>query len=574
MKRLALQLTFSFLLVQFAIGQSAPGGPGADAQWASAGKQAVGTANSLDSKVWFTLQGGVLTEVYYPNVAVANVHMLQFIVVDPLTKRIETERDDAVHEIKVLRPDSLTFQQINTAKSGKWKITKTYATDPASDSVWIKVSFEPKDPALKLYVYYDTSLSNSGMHDSGTGHYTTVTESEAGSGGTKIESRESVQTGFVSEDKEIGSFLYVSSPLSEGVSGFLGVNDGLTQLRKSGRIGAPFPRAEKGNLVQVARVDEPGDFSVALSFGKSIADAVSAGFTSIASAGESGFDGVRNAYDKGWADYVTTLPKVDPKYQAQFNMAAMHLKVNEDKTNRGANIASLTVPWGGGDNANENNIGGYHLIWSRDLYQVATAYMALGDREAAERALDFLLKVQQKPDGSFPQNSYLDGKPFWGSLQMDEVAYPLIMAYQLGKTDKATWENHVKRAADFIVRNGPATPQERWEEEAGYSPSTIAAEIAGLVCAAEIARRNGDSFSRSTMPLPMIGRERSRCGRRQRPENTATETITSGLRRTENPTRATRSNSTTARDFLTKGKSWTRDFWNWCDSESNRPTIL
>ena len=173
----------------------------------------------------------------------------------------------------------------------------------------------------------------------------------------------------------------------------------------------------------------------------------------------------------------------------------MQLKAHEDKTVRGANIASLTVPWGGGDNANENNIGGYHLIWSRDLYQVFTAYMALGDKAAAERALDFLLKVQQKPDGSFPQNSYLDGKPFWGSLQMDEVAFPLIMAYQLGRFDKATWENHVKRAADFIVKNGPKTPQERWEEEGGYSPSTIAAEIAGLVCAAEIARKNGDNDS-------------------------------------------------------------------------------
>jgi enterochelin esterase-like enzyme len=176
-------------------------------------------------------------------------------------------------------------------------------------------------------------------------------------------------------------------------------------------------------------------------------------------------------------------------------MAAMQLKAHEDKTHRGANIASLSVPWGGGDNANENTVAGYHLIWSRDLYQVATAFMALGDKAAAIRALDFLFKVQQKPDGSFPQNSFLDGKPFWGSLQLDEVAFPLILAYQLGRNDKETYENHVKKAADFIVKNGPKTPQERWEEEAGFSPSTIAAEIAGLVCAAEIAKQNGDAAS-------------------------------------------------------------------------------
>src|SRR5829696_7093162 len=121
--------------------------------------------------------------------------------------------------------------------------------------------------------------------------------------------------------------------------------------------------------------------------------------------------------------------------------------------------------------------------------------MALGDNAAAIRALNFLFKVQQKQDGSFPQNSFLDGKPFWGSLQLDEVAYPLILAHELGLHDRETYEKHVKRAADFIVKNGPKTPQERWEEEGGYSPSTIAAEIAGLICAAEIARKNGDEAS-------------------------------------------------------------------------------
>jgi glucoamylase len=78
---------------------------------------------------------------------------------------------------------------------------------------------------------------------------------------------------------------------------------------------------------------------------------------------------------------------------------------------------------------------------------------------------------------------------------MDEVALPLVLAYQLGRTDSVAWRKHIKPAADFILRHGPATTQERWEEKSGYSPATIAAEIAGLVCAAEIARLNGDSQS-------------------------------------------------------------------------------
>lgn len=472
------------LLVLTAAGQTvrtnAPGGPGLDAQWASAGKQGVGTSASLTSKVWFTLQGGALTEVYYPNVAVGNVHLLQFVVVDPETGKVETERDDARHEILVPRNDALTFQQVNTARSGKWKITKTYVADIARDTVLIDVRYEG-EPG-HLYVYYDPSLANSGMHD------TARTRDGALLAGDKDKHSALVAGGRGGK----------STGFTETANGFLGVNDGLTLLRKRSKV--KYDLAENGNVVQFARI--PGDkagsgadsaraFTLALGFGASGDEALTNARRSLAK----GFDKARAEYEREWSEYVGKIRRVDPQYQAQFNMAAMQLKAHEDKTYRGANIASLSVPWGGGDNANEDNVGGYHLVWSRDLYQVFTAYMALGDRGAAERALDFLLKVQQKPDGSFPQNSWLDGRPFWGSLQHDEVAYPLIMAYQLGQNDRETYEKHLKPAADFIVRTGPATPQERWEEESGYSPSTIAAEIAGLVCAAEIARKNGDAES-------------------------------------------------------------------------------
>jgi glucoamylase len=75
---------------------------------------------------------------------------------------------------------------------------------------------------------------------------------------------------------------------------------------------------------------------------------------------------------------------------------------------------------------------------------------------------------------------------------MDQVGLPLVLAYQLQRNDRQTWLKHIKPAADFIVRKGPVTEQERWEEKRGYSPATIAAEIAGLVCAARIADINQD----------------------------------------------------------------------------------
>ncbi len=478
---------------------SAPGAPGKDAHWATAGKQAIGTSASLESKVWFTLAQGAMTEVYYPDVTTANVHLFQFVVVNSKTKKVETEQDALIKNPLVSGKsssksawfarfmqerwtefdfsksnqdvNSLYFNQITSSESGKWSILKSYITDPKSNTVLLRVRFLPSDKELQLYVYYDPSLANTGMHD------TAWNQDEA----------------LLSQDKDISSALIASAPLSEISNGFYQTSDGLEQLKSNGKIVTPYARAENGNVVQIAKVkvERGKEVDFALSFGKTPDEALQTAKSSLAK----GFDKILAQYTRGWSDYVKTLPVVEPKYQAQFNMAAMVLKAQEDKTARGANVASLTIPWGGGVNANEDVGGGYHLIWARDLYHVVTAYMALGDLAAANRALDFLFDIQQKPDGSLPQNSQINGKGGWGSLQLDEVAYPLIMAYQLKRFDKATYENHVKKAADFLVKTGPKTPQERWEEKSGYSPSTIAAEIAGLVCAAEIARTNGDELS-------------------------------------------------------------------------------
>jgi glucoamylase len=95
--------------------------------------------------------------------------------------------------------------------------------------------------------------------------------------------------------------------------------------------------------------------------------------------------------------------------------------------------------------------------------------VAIGDQAAANRALDYLFQVQQRPDGSFPQNSRVDGKPIGGGLQLDQVALPIVLALQLRRTDAQTWLKH-KAGSDFIVTHGPVTNQDRWEEKSGYSP--------------------------------------------------------------------------------------------------------
>jgi glucoamylase len=458
----------------------APGAPGRDAHWPSAAKNGFGTSNTLASKVWFTLNNGVMTEVFYPTLDVPNVQMLQLVVVSTDGKRIETESEDTTHRLEVLDSQALLFRQINTANSGAYTITKTYVTDPERSSVLIDVNFRLSAAGLcrcKLYVYFDPSLNNSGMHDSATrdGDFLIASDADKTSALTVIGAR-----------------------WVEPTNGYFGTSDGLTQLQQTGRI-VPYARASDGNVVQTAELGfqlpfglrQAEHFTLVLSFGRNRDEAIRNGQASV----RKSFETSRDEYVRGGRLYAKTLPRVGTAHQAQFNMAAMVLKALEDKTYRGAMIASPSVPWGGGPNANEPTISGYHAVWSRDLYQVATAFLAIGDRAGANRALDYLFKVQQKPDGSFPQNSWVDGRPIGGGLQMDQVALPLVLAYQLQRTGRATWLKHIKPAADFILSKGPATQQERWEEKPGYSPSTIAAEVAGLGCAARIALLNQDESS-------------------------------------------------------------------------------
>ncbi|HMS10114.1 MAG TPA: hypothetical protein PKE66_11555, partial [Pyrinomonadaceae bacterium] len=283
----------------FVSGQTvAPGAPGKDAQWATAAKQGVGTSATTQSKVWFTLAQGVMTEVYYPDVTVANVHLLQFIVVNPKTKKVETEQDDAFHQIRVTRPDSLTFQQINTAKSEEWKITKTYVTDPESDTVLIEVGFDAKRPDLNLYVYFDPSLGNSGMGDSAS----SVFYSDCGPCPAQILRATDASSG-------IFTHLYFTSQMVEIHSGYLG-DDALNQLREHGKIVRPSNKAVGGNIVQVAKIADPRKFTAFLSLGPRGRGAKPF------NAFTPDFPTTETAYEQGWADYVKTLPRVDAKYQA------------------------------------------------------------------------------------------------------------------------------------------------------------------------------------------------------------------------------------------------------------------
>jgi glucoamylase len=463
----------------------APGAPGTDEGFLPADKSGVGTSMTLSSTTWLTVQKeGGLGELFYPDLGTPSARALQFIVTDRRKRRAWSVKDAADVTTTLLDGRGLLYRQTFRARDGRWALTATYATDPARSTVLTDISFAPANRRYALFAVYDPALSNTRDDDEG-----------ATQGGA-----------LVAHDTQSASAFVASPGFRRTSNGVRGTSDGWTDLLGDGRMDWQYTSAAPSNLVETAEIrlgwgNHRGHATLAIGFDKEAAGAVGAAGASLAR----GFGAIATDYANGWHDYVAglkdapaTLTTADQ--QQLYRVSAMVLAASEDKVHRGAYIASHSMPWVW---RNEKPSGPYHLVWSRDLYQIATALIADGDTAGANRALDFLLDVQQKADGSFPQNSDVTGKPVWGGLQLDEVALPMVLAWQLARTDAATW-SHVKRAADFLLafeqdgNHAPWSPQDRWENQSGYSPATIASEIAGLVCAAEIAKANGDMASATT----------------------------------------------------------------------------
>lgn len=444
---------------------AAPGGPGAEAVYTAADKQAFGTAHDTRSPVWFTLGRTGLTEVYYPDLSTPATRELRLVVTDGASfvegGQVRTEPTDE---------RSLAFRQVLTGTG--WSATIRYTTDPASATVLADVEFRAKRP-LRAYAFYDPALSREGNDDS------SATKGDA----------------LVASDAEAASALLADRGFAATSNGFLGTSDGWTDLAADRGLDWRYDSAGPGNVAQIGqlRLDGVRDrhATLALGFGANAEEATRAARGSLAT----GFARAAQRYDRGWHSYLAGLKRpphgVD---RAVYLSSLMVMAASEDKANPGAIIASPSLPWAFGfDRKVAPEFGSYALVWPRDLYQIASAMLAAGDRGAADRALDFMLREQQQPDGHLPQNTRVDGTPFWTNVQLDESAAPMLLAWLLGRVDRSTVDGLV-RAAEYIVNSpdAPWTQQERWENQSGYSPATIASVIAGLVCLADLLKRTGD----------------------------------------------------------------------------------
>jgi glucoamylase len=484
MKALRLVVLIVLLTPATALAASAPGAPGDKALWTEADKDGFGTAQSARSKVWHTLDDGELTEVYYPDLGTPAVRDLQFIVSDGRTFA-ERERESTDHRIELTDPRSLTYRQVNS--TDRYRITKTYVTDPTRNALVIDVRFQSlTGKKLDLYTLFDPALSNGAPPPPPPPAPQTTQDDDSGSTAGDV---------LVTQDAKAGSALAAAPGFIRTSNGYLGTSDGWTDLGSDFRMDWTYASAPNGNVVQTGKTALDGvkhqRMTLVVGFG---ADGAAARSTARAALGR-GYDGAAASYARGWHDYLGGLkspPDSARGLRTDYDVSVMTLAAHEDKRNPGAYIASPSMPWVWATSAIENPSGAYHLVWSRDLYEIATALLAAGDRAGAGRALTFLLEKQQNEDGCFPQNSTVDGADHWLNIQLDEAAFPIVLAWQLRRTDDETYR-HVKLAAACILAHGPKTDQERWENQSGWSPATIAAEIAGLVTGAQIVRANGDT---------------------------------------------------------------------------------
>ena len=462
---------------QFRGNRHAFGHPGLEPHWSAACKDGVGTAYSADSRLWFTLQHGAISEVYFPYIDRPQLKDLTLLVSDGESFLHEDQRDLDTH-IERCSPRALGYRITQSDPEGRYRIEKELIAAPHEPVLLQRTHLAVRaDLAgmLKLYV-----LCHPHLHGGGWGNNAYILEAA----GREL---------LAAEKDGLWMICAASIPFKRLSCGYVGHSDGGTDLLEHRRMQWEFDRAEDGHVALTGELDAAAEapFTLALAFGEGLQQALSALFQALGWP----FAVRRKRFLAQWDQICTDILPLERVsedrgrlYCASYGLLMAH----EDKTFAGAFIASLSIPWG--ESRGDEDGGGYHLVWTRDMVSTVTGLLAAGNTLTPLRALVYLA-VSQRPDGGFPQNFWVNGEPHWRGMQLDEVAFPILLAWRL-KSQAALGDFDpypmVRRAAAYLLENGPVTEQERWEEAGGFSPSTLAAHIAALVCAADFARERAE----------------------------------------------------------------------------------
>ncbi|MHB1434970.1 MAG: glycoside hydrolase family 15 protein [Thermoplasmata archaeon] len=457
------------------------GAPGLPPRWTHSNKEGIGTAYSADSRLWFTLWRGSVSEVYGPTIDLPQVRDLGFLITDGETFFHEEKRH---LEHTVTRPylHALGYRVESRDPAGRYHLEKRILGDPHLPVLLTQLRLFVHDPQLraKIRVYALAAPHLMGGGSDNNGAVLNVLDRPL----------------LAAEKPGAGLALGTPGGWRAASVGYVGASDGWTDLAGNYRLDWEFDQAPHGNIALVGELPlRPGE---PITIGLAVAQSVSAAITALYQSLGTGFAQHEERFVEQWDRTVAhTVPLARASHDEGrlCRSSRSVLLAHEDKTFPGAFIASLSIPWGAWKG--DDDRGGYHLVWTRDMVQTSSALLASGHSEGALRALVYLA-TRQHPDGGFPQNFWLSGRPYWNGVQLDEVAFPVLLAHrlaqdhQLGEFDPIPM---VRRAARFLIHEGPVTQQERWEELSGFSPSTLAATIAALTAAADLLRGARESTS-------------------------------------------------------------------------------
>jgi glucoamylase len=454
------------------------GQPGIPPRWTSSSKEGVGTAYSAASRVWFTLSHGILNEIYYPTIDRPQTRDMEFLVTDGETFFHEEKRDlDST--ISYIQEQTLGYHIESADREGRYRLTKEIIADPHQPCVLLHLRMEAAAEwagRLKIYALLAPHLEGGGWGNSASS--------------LQVAGRTILTAWKGKTYLAMGT----NAGFAETSCGYVGTSDGWRDLEDNRKLDWRFERAEDGNIAVTGRIDlgRQPEFVVGVAFGDSLHAATTTLFQSLSVP----FEQHRKRYIEQWRRATREITR--PENQSGdggflYRVSHSLLLAHEDKIFAGAIVASASIPWG--EAKGDEDLGGYHLVWTRDLVNSVTGLLAGGATATACRALVYLA-CSQNPNGGFAQNFWIDGTPYWRGIQLDQVAFPILLAWRLWKAGAiGDFDAYpmVKSGAGFLIQHGPATQQERWEENSGYSPSTLASTIAALVCAADFAKRQGEA---------------------------------------------------------------------------------
>ena len=372
------------------------GAPGLEPRWTSSAKEGVGTAYHTSCRLWFTLSHGIVNEIYYPRVDSPNTRDFQFLITDGETFCHEEKRD-LEHRVEYPEHDCLLYRLTNSDPDGRYRLVKHVLTDPHRSVLIVHTKVEVLDESLRGKLRLYALLAPQGASNS-------AWRREIGASSLLHAQRGAVHL-------VMGS----TCGFARRSVGFVGASDGWQDLMDNNRMDWEFCVAENGNVALTGEIEPPpgGEFTIAIACGGSYQSTVAKLLQSLADP----FETHRSGYVRQWQRAV-----VNPEFDfsehtsdggGMYRLSRCVLLAHEDKLFQGALVASMSIPWG--ETKSDNDRGGYHLVWTRDLVQSATALLATGQTHTPLRALIWLAAIQ-RPDGSFPQNSWIDGTAYWSGL--------------------------------------------------------------------------------------------------------------------------------------------------------------